>query len=118
MNLPDNALVKGLIWFAGIAASISIATAGIQGYADSRYQHRDEAIQLAAASDAQMKLLNVQVEYSADQNQKSAIDRELFRIEQIPTPKLTPADRAFYERLKRERQELVERWMRAGRPLR
>lgn len=127
MNLPENPLVKGLIWFVGIAVSISVTTTGVIAFADGRYHHRfpedmyqrqAEALQVAAATDQKLDALRLQVEWSADNNAKRAIEGELFKLEQIPPQRLTPADRAIYEKLKRDRRELVDRWNRIGRPLR
>ena len=121
----DMPIIKLLGW----VISIVVGTLGAWLWLDSYFVRRAEAAsmkkeyteqiaQVVAANNAQVNELKMQIEYSADQNAKRAIDNQLFQLEQIPQDKLKPQDRALYEKLKRDRAELVNLWNRRGRPLR
>lgn len=127
--LPESPQAKFWTWAIGIA----VGAVALLLFADARWMARAEAqeklaaerterveqyAQLNTAQQAQLRLVQEQIEYSADQNAKRAIDNQLFQLEQIPPQMMKPQDRALYSKLLRDRQELVSVWNRRGRPLR
>lgn len=117
--------MRATLWILGIIAAVAVA--GVQGwvFADDRWMHRSDgeamkadAVRLAAATDTKLNDIQIQIQYSADQNAKRAIDNQLFQLEQIPLQQLRPQDRALYQKLLRDRAELVQAWNQRGRPLR
>lgn len=121
----DNPTIKVLTWLVSIVGG----SIGVWLWLDSYFVHRAEAqamkaeyttqiAQLAQNSQRDAQELKLQVEYSADQNAKRVIDNRLFELEQIPPAQMKPSDRALYQKLLRDRQELVSLWNRRGRPLR
>jgi hypothetical protein len=98
-------------------------------FLDSYFMHRAEGAelrsdftaklaQLNTAQQAQLSVTSLNIEYAADLAAKRTLESKLFELEQIPVDKLSPQNRAVYQRAKRERDELVELWNRRGRPLR
>ena len=117
--------MKPTLWILGIIGAVALAC--VQGFvfADDRWMRRTEgaemkaeAIKVAAATTATLSDIQIQIQYSAYQNAKRAIDNQLFQLEQIPPNQLRPQDRALYQKLLRDRAELVQAWNQRGRPLR
>jgi hypothetical protein len=129
LPLPESPQAKFWTWIVGIA----VGSVALLLFADARWMARAEAqeklaleakerseqiAQLNTAQQRQLETLQMQIEYSADQNAKRQIDAKLFELEQIPPQQLRPQDRALYSKLLRDRAELVSLWNRRGRPLR
>lgn len=135
-DLPDSPIAKFAAWVVGIVATTIAAWLFLVGYFMVRAEAlanekaiKDEYTSRFTLTDAQFAQMNqssqrladelrLQIEYSADQNAKRSIDNQLFQLEQIPPGQLRPQDRALYEKLKRDRAELVNIWNRRQRPLR
>jgi hypothetical protein len=125
MSLPDSPAAKFWAWVVGIVVS----TAGAMLFLDGHFLRAAVGAEMKAEYTAQIAATNaavvssnaatqLQVEYSADTNAKRAIDNQLFQLEQIPPDKLKPQDRALYNKLQRDRDDLVKLWLQRGRPLR
>jgi hypothetical protein len=125
MDLPDSPVAKFGAWVATIAGGTLAAWLWLDGYflhraegAEMKAEFTAQVATLTQAQQAQLSTLQMQIEYSADQNAKRAIDTELFKLEQVPPQQLRPQDRALYQQLIRQRGELVDLWNKRGRPLR
>jgi hypothetical protein len=125
VSLPESAQAKFWTWVLGIV----IGTAGLMLFLDGHFLRAAAGAEMKAEYTAQIAATNaavvnanavtqMQIEYSADTNAKRSIDNQLFQLEQIPPQHLKPQDRALYQKLVRDRAELVDLWNRRGRPLR
>ena len=121
VSLPESPQAKFWAWIIGIV----VGTVAVLVFLDTTFARKAEAISKAdaeamvlAANTAQAAAINLNTEYLIDQQTKRAIDTQLFQIEQIPPQLLRPQDRALYQRLQRDRDELVRLWLQRGRPLR
>lgn len=125
VSLPDSPQAKFWTWVVGII----VATAGVMLFLDGHFMRAAAGAEMKQEYTAQIAATNaaivnantatqLQIEYSADTNAKRAIDNQLFQLEQIPPQQLKPQDRALYQKLVRDRAELVDLWNRRGRPLR
>jgi hypothetical protein len=125
VTMPESPQAKFWAWV------LAIVIASVTGwlFLENFFLRRVEAADMKADYTAQIAALNAsvankldstntQIEYSADQNAKRQIDNKLFELEQIPPDKLKPQDRALYQKLQRDRAEMVDLWIRRGRPLR
>jgi uncharacterized membrane protein YeaQ/YmgE (transglycosylase-associated protein family) len=119
--MPESPQGKFWSWIVGIVA----ATMGTWLFLDGYFAHRAEAVtkaeaetMIVAANTAQATAINAQTAYLIDQQTKRAIDTKLFELEQIPPAMLKPQDRALYQKLQRDRAEMVDYWIKQGRPLR
>jgi len=123
--LPDSP--QGKFWSTVVAIGVGAVTLLL--FADNRWMSRAEATKLesehaqqmvaaAGATDAKFATTNQNIQFAADQNAKRGIDNELFKLEQVPPAQLKPQDRALYQKLVRDRAELVDYWIKQGRPLR
>lgn len=122
---PESPQAKFWAWVIGIV----VATLGAWLFIDDRFMRRAEALemraeyttqlaQLNAAQRAQAEAINQNTEWLIDSQTKRSIESKLFELEQIDPRMLRPQDRALYEKLKRDRAELVRLWNQRGRPLR
>lgn len=134
--MPESPAAKFWMWTATIAGGTIALWLFLVGYFMVRaeamanekvmreeytYQIKQANEQIAQANAATAKAVDdvrMQIEFSADTNAKRSIDNQLFTLEQIPYGQMKPEQRAVYEKLKRDRQELVNLWNRRGRPLR
>ena len=121
ITLPETPQAKFWAWVLGIV----IGTAGAMIVLDTTFARKAEAISrgdaeamVLAANTAQAVVINANTEWLIDQQTKRGIDTQLFQLEQIPPQQLKPQDRALYQKLQRDRAELVDLWNRRGRPLR
>jgi hypothetical protein len=125
LQMPESPQAKFWTWVVGIV----IATAGVMLFLDGHFMRAAAGAEMKAEYTAQIAATNaavvsanaatqLQIEYSADTNAKRQIDNRLFELEQTPPDKLKPQDRALYQKLQRDRAELVDLWIRRGRPLR
>lgn len=125
VTMPESPQAKFWAWVIGIV----IASIGGWLFLESFFLMRAEGAEMKRDYTAQIAALNAsvankldntntQIEYSADQNAKRQIDNKLFELEQIPPAQLKPQDRALYQKLQRDRAEMVDLWIRRGRPLR
>ena len=121
VTLPDSPQAKFWAWVIGIV----IASIGGWLFLETHFAARAEAVSkvevesmIVAATSAQATAINAQTAYLIDQQTKRAIETKLFELEQIPQQQLRPQDRALYQKLVRDRAELVDLWNRRGRPLR
>jgi hypothetical protein len=121
VDMPDSPQAKFWTWVVAIV----LGTAGLMLFLDGHFMRAAEGAELRtqlAATNAAIVNASVQtqlqIEYSADTNAKRSIDNQLFQLEQIPPSQLKPQDRALYQKLVRDRAELVDLWNRRGRPLR
>ena len=125
LQLPESPQAKFWTWVVGIV----IASVGGWIFLDEHFMRAAAGAEMKAEYTTQIAAVNaavvnanaatqLQIEYSADQNAKRQIDNQLFQLEQIPPQQLRPQDRALYQKLVRDRAELVDLWNRRGRPLR
>jgi len=125
VTLPESPRAKFWTWVVGIV----IASVGGWLFLESFFLMRAEGMEMKRDYTAQIAATNaavvssnaavqMQVEYSADTNAKRAIETKLFELEQIPVDKLKPQDRALYNKLQRDRDDIVKLWLQRGRPLR
>lgn len=125
VTLPESPRAKFWTWVVGIV----VGTVGGWVFLETQFVRAADGVQMRAEYTAQIAATNatvaktaaetnLQVEYSADQNAKRAIETKLFELEQIPPKQLKPADRALYQKLQRDRDDLVKLWLQRGRPLR
>jgi hypothetical protein len=123
--MPESPRAKFWTWVVGIV----VGTVGGWVFLETQFVRAADGAQMRAEYTAQIAATNatvaktaaetnLQVEYSADQNAKRAIETKLFELEQIPPKQLKPADRALYQKLQRDRDDLVKLWLQRGRPLR
>lgn len=125
LNLPESPQAKFWTWAVGIAGATLVSWLFLDGHfmraaagAEMKAEYTAQIAAVNAAVTNKLNETNLQIEYSADQNAKRSIDNQLFQLEQIPVQKLKPQDRALYQKLQRDRAELVDLWIRRGRPLR
>lgn len=125
VSLPDTPQAKFWTWIVSIVVGTAALMLFLDGHfmrsADGAEMKRDYTVQIAATNAAVVSAnaaTQLQIEYSADTNAKRSIDNQLFQLEQIPPQQLKPQDRALYQKLVRDRAELVDLWNRRGRPLR
>ena len=116
-DISENPYAKGFAWIVGGAFALITGTVAATKYFDTEYFTKQEVLQYAQANTKQLESINTNTEFLIDRKEKKDIDKELFKLEQIPASKLTPADRAVYEKLKRERSDLVNSWAQRGRAL-
>ena len=116
-RMKTNPTINALVWLGGIIGAVVVFTVGAAFGADSRYMLKTEglqAIQVAAASAAETRKL---IEYQADSNRKKQLEDNIFMYNLKPEKQKTQGDRAMVERYKLERQDMMDRWQREGRPL-
>jgi len=125
MQMPDSPQAKFWTWIVGIVIASIGGWLFLENFflmrAEGMEMKRDYTAQIAATNSAVVNAnmaTQLQIEYSADTNAKRQIDNQLFQLEQIPPQQLKPQDRALYQKLQRDRAELVDLWSRRGRPLR
>ena len=125
MQMPDSPQAKFWTWIVGIVIASIGGWLFLENFflmrAEGMEMKRDYTAQIAATNSAVVNAnmaTQLQIEYSADTNAKRQIDNQLFQLEQIPPQQLKPQDRALYQKLQRDRAELVDLWNRRGRPLR
>ena len=118
MKVPEDPVFKALVGFLGVIAACISTAIGAWVYMDDRYQHKAEALILVAAQDAKLDDLRVQIEWSADRNSKRYIEDQLFKLEQIPSNKVSDNERAQMQKYKRDLRELIDVWVQKGKPLR
>ena len=121
LKLPETPQARFWAWVIGIV----LGTAAVMIGLDSTFARKAEAVSkgevetlVLVANTAQATAINLNTEYLIDQQSKRSIDNKLFELEQTPPNKLLPQDRALYQKLQRDRAELVDLWIRRGRPLR
>ena len=125
VSLPESPQAKFWTWIIGIA----IASIGGWIFVENFFMLKAEGAEMKKDYTAQIAATNamvinsnaatqMQVEYSADTNAKRQIDTQLYVLEQIPPDKLKPQDRALYNKLQRDRDDIVKLWLQRGRPLR
>jgi hypothetical protein len=123
--IPESPQAKFWTWVIGIVVGTTLvlvfANDRLMFKAEGAEMKKDYTAQIAATNAAVVSsnaATQLQVEYSADQNAKRAIDQKLFELEQMPADKLKPQDRALYNKLRRDRDDLMKLWLQRGRPLR
>jgi hypothetical protein len=123
--MPESPQAKFWSWTVGIVVGTMAGWIFLEGYfmrvSDGAEMKADYTKQIAVTNaTVQQKLAetNAQIEYSADLNAKRQIENKLFELEQIPSNQLRPQDRALYQKLQRDRKEMVDLWIQRGRPLR
>jgi hypothetical protein len=121
VSLPESPQAKFWTW----VVVIIVATGGALIFADNRWMSRAEAVSkheaeamVLAANAAQEASINANTAYLIDQQTKRAIETKLFELEQVPPQMLKPQDRALYQKLQRDRAEMVDYWIKQSRPLR
>lgn len=123
--MPETPQAKFWAWTIGIVTATTAILIGLDTTfarrADAeamRIEWKVDVAQLNTAQTLQLNTLQMDIQFATDQTAKRAIDTELFRLEQVPPQMLRPQDRALYQKLVRDRQEMVDLWNRRGRPLR
>lgn len=119
--LPESPRAKFWAWVVGIV----VGTVGVLLFLDATFARKAEAVSrhdaeamVLAANTSQAASINLNTEYLIDQQTKRAIENKLFELEQVPPQQLRPQDRALYQKLQRDREELVRLWISRSRPLR
>lgn len=121
VGMPESPQAKFWTWVVaivvGTVASLLFLDTTFARKAEAVSRHEAEAMVLAANA-TQATSINANTEWLIDQQTKRVIDNKLFELEQVPMAQLRPQDRALYQKLQRDRAELVDLWNRRGRPLR
>ena len=119
--LPETPQAKFWTWVIGIV----IGTAAVLIALDTTFARKAEAVSksevetmVVAANTAQAAAINANTAYLIDQQTKRGIETKLFELEQVPPQLLKPQDRALYQKLQRDRAEMVDYWIKQSRPLR
>jgi len=125
VTLPESPQAKFWAWVLAIVIASVTGWLFLENFflrraegADMKADYTQQIAALNASVANKLDNTNTQIEYSADQNAKRQIDNKLFELEQTPPDKLKPQDRALYQKLQRDRAEMVDLWIRRGRPLR
>jgi alcohol dehydrogenase class IV len=116
-KLMNNPTIKGLAWFVSITSGIAVVSVGAAFGMDERYSLKTDVVAVQVQADKNARDTRKLIEYQADLNRKRQIEDNLFQYNLKQDKQKTQADRAMAERYKQERQDLIERWMREGQPL-
>jgi len=116
-RIQSNPTVNALVWLGGIVIAVVTASIGGAFAADERYMKKEEALSAMRVANEEAKETRKLIEYQADVNRKRQLEDNIFQYNLKPDKAKTQADRAMAERYKLERQDLIDRWQREGKPL-
>lgn len=121
VSLPESPQAKFWTWVIAIVVGTALTLITL----DATFARKAEAVSkteveamVVAANAAQAASINANTAYLIDQQTKHAIETKLFELEQVPPQLLKPQDRALYQKLQRDRAEMVDYWIKQSRPLR
>lgn len=116
-RMQSNPTINALVWLGGILITVVTVSMGGAYAADDRYMKKDEALKAIQVQQQQAEETRKLIEYQADVNRKRQLEDNIFMYNLKPERQRSQADRAMAERYKTERQDLIERWQREGKPL-
>lgn len=115
--MQTNPTINALVWLGGIVITVVTVSVGGAFAADERYVKKEEAIVAVQQAKQEAAETRKLIEYQSDLNRKRQLEDNIFQYNLKPEKSKTQADRAMVERYKLERQDLIDRWQREGKPL-
>jgi hypothetical protein len=115
--MQENPTIYALVWLGGIVITVTTISVGGAFAADERYMKKADAelaIQVQAKQADETRKL---IEYQSDAARKKQLEDNIFMFNLKKEKDKTTTDKAMVERYKQERQDMMDRWQREGRPL-
>jgi len=115
--MQENPTINALVWLGGIVITVTTISVGGAFAADERYMKKADAelaIQVQAKQADETRKL---IEYQSDAARKKQLEDNIFMFNLKKEKDKTTTDKAMVERYKQERQDMMDRWQREGRPL-
>jgi len=116
-RMQENPTINALVWLGGIVITVTTISVGGAFAADERYMKKADAelaIQVQAKQADETRKL---IEYQSDAARKKQLEDNIFMFNLKKEKDKTTTDKAMVERYKQERQDMMDRWQREGRPL-
>lgn len=120
----SNPYIKTLMWFCAAVFGVVSTAFGVAHALDDKYAKAADVAKVQAdlltqntKIETATRSLQEQIEYQADVNRKRALETELLKFDLTPDARKTQVDKAMAQNYRREIREMMDRWNRAGKPL-